>query len=124
MRSLRPPPVWRRAGQPIDCFSAVATFGPEPANISQPRTIRQAAPRIDEYLSKFQGIIADTRSDEDGPVVEGVRLTREQATEQLNRMDAEMREQQQAREGSGPTGIQLRLGVSEHEPCLTGAGAA
>lgn len=57
------------------------------------REVTQA--QIDEFLSKYQGTITDGRTEE-GPVVEGVRLTREQAAEHLNRADAEMRERQQA----------------------------
>lgn len=53
------------------------------------RTVTRS--QVQDFLSKYEGTITDGRS-EDGPVVDGVRFTREQATEHLNRLDAEMRE--------------------------------
>lgn len=51
--------------------------------------------QVQEFLASYQGTIADGRS-EDGPVIEGVKFTREQATEHLNRLDQEMREAAEA----------------------------
>lgn len=72
-----------------------ALIRPDEQTLTLPdgREVTQA--QIDEFLSKYQGTITDGRTEE-GPLVEGVRLTREQAAEHLNRADAEMRERQQA----------------------------